>query len=86
MRDLPEKIDSKFRYVLLAATRAEQLMKGALPKPSNHETTKYTTVGMNEIADEAIEWDYGPGEEPVMVAEDVELAAAAPAEESDAEG
>ena len=28
----PEKIDSKFRYVLLASQRAEQMMRGAVSK------------------------------------------------------
>ena len=32
MEKLPEKIDSKFRFVLLAAERAERMMRGAKPK------------------------------------------------------
>lgn len=81
MRELPENIDSKFRYVLLAATRAEQLMQGALPKDPSSETTKPTSVGMNEIADEQVAWGYGPGEEPVV--EEVEMAATAEGESVD---
>lgn len=84
MRELPEKIDSKFRYVLLSATRAEQMMKGALPKASTAETTKPTSLGMNEIADELVAWDYGPGEAPVV--EEAEMAAEATEGESVVEG
>ena len=64
MHDIPEKIDSKFRYVLLAATRAEQLMLGAQPKQD--KPTKHTTAGMAEILEELVEWEYGPRPEPVV--------------------
>lgn len=84
MRELPEKIDSKFRYVLLAATRAEQMMKGALPKVPNAEATKPTSMGMDEIADELVAWDYGPGEPPVV--EELDVAAEATGEEAVVEG
>ena len=66
MHDIPEKIDSKFRYVLLAATRAEQLMLGAQPKLEKPE--KHTTTAMEEILSELVEWDYGPRPEPVVAA------------------
>ena len=61
MQQIPDKIDSKFRFVLLAARRAEQIMRGAQPKaakPSN----KPTSTGMQEIMEEAVGWDYGPEE------------------------
>src|SRR5437762_1050798 len=32
MTEIPEKIDSKFRFVLLASKRAEQMVRGARPK------------------------------------------------------
>ena len=32
MEGLPEGVDSRFRYVLLVAKRAEQLVQGAAPK------------------------------------------------------
>ncbi len=81
MKELPDNIDSKFRYVLLAATRAEQLMQGALPKDASSETTKPTSIGMEEIAEERVAWGYGPGEEPAV--EEVEMAAAAEGESVD---
>ena len=64
MHDMPEKIDSKFRYVLLAATRAEQLMLGAQPKLD--KPAKHTTTAMAEILEDVVEWDYGPRPTPVV--------------------
>ena len=62
MRQIPEKIDSKFRFVLLASRRAEQMMRGAQPKVDK-PGAKQTRVAMHEILDEAVAWDYGPAEE-----------------------
>ena len=62
MRNLPEKIDSKFRYVLLASSRAEQLMRGAQPKLPLPDA-KHTRTAMEEVMAESIGWDYGPAEE-----------------------
>ncbi len=63
MKDLPEKIDSKFRYVLLSAHRAEQMMRGAQPR-ADAESQKLTTVAMDEIMNDLVAWDYGPEVEP----------------------
>ena len=63
MRRIPERIDSKYRYVLLASKRAEQLVEGAQPK-DHGEKGKATRVAMSEISDGRVEWDYGPAEEP----------------------
>lgn len=60
---IPDKIDSKFRYVLLAAQRAEQIMMGATPK-ADRPQAKPCRVAMNEISSGAVEWDYGPPPEP----------------------
>lgn len=59
MKRIPEKIDSKFRYVLLAAARAEQLMRGAAPKV-HLAHGKQTKIAMEEVLQEAVRWDYGP--------------------------
>ena len=59
MRDLPEKIDSKFRYVLLAAHRAEQMMRGAQPR-LDAEGRKTISVAMDEVMEDVVGWDYGP--------------------------
>lgn len=72
MSEIPERIDSKYRYVLLAAQRAEQMIQGASPK-SEAPVGKPTRVAMREISEGDVEWDYGPAEEPELeVAEDVE--------------
>ena len=63
MDKIPEKIDSKFRFVLLAAERAEQMMLGAPPRVEM-PGRKASRVGMEEIASDSIEWDYGPAPEP----------------------
>ena len=62
MRQIPEKIDSKFRFVLLASARAEQIMRGARPKV-DHPGAKHTRLGQDEILSEAVSWEYGPAEE-----------------------
>ena len=63
MSRFPERIDSKYRYVLLASKRAEQLVEGAMPKETG-EKDKPTRVAMAEIAADKVAWDYGPAEEP----------------------
>lgn len=64
MQKLPEKIDSKYRFVLLAAERAEQLMQGALPRLGYTGVGKPTQTAMAEVLDEAVDWEYGPAPEP----------------------
>ena len=64
MDRIPEKIDSNFRFVLLAASRAEQIMRGASPRVEL-AAAKPTRVGMEEIIRDAVRWDYGPRPEPV---------------------
>lgn len=55
---IPEKMDSKFRYVLVAATRAEQIMRGSRPRIDR--AGKPTRVAMDEITHDLVSWDYGP--------------------------
>lgn len=59
MERIPERIDSKFRFVLLAAHRAEQLMRGAQPK-LGPQAGKITSIAMQEITGDIVKWDYGP--------------------------
>lgn len=59
----PEKIDSKFRYVLIAASRAEQLMKGARAKV-DEPGRKISRIAMQEVRDDLVAWEYGPAPEP----------------------
>jgi len=62
MREIPESVDSTFRYVLLVAHRAEQLMRGALPKLEGPK--RVTRLATHEIDHGAVEWDYGPAPLP----------------------
>jgi len=62
-----ESMDSKFRYVLLVAQRAEQLMRGARPK-LDLPGVKPTSVAREEIDRSLVEWDYGPAPEPELAA------------------
>lgn len=55
----PDRIDSKFRYVLLASARAEQIMRGARPK-LDVRSHKPTSVAMQEVTYEMVDWGYGP--------------------------
>ena len=64
MQQIPEKIDSKFRFVLLASQRAEQRMRGAQPK-IDKPGAKQTRVAMREILEDAVAWEYGAAPEEV---------------------
>jgi len=75
MERLPEKIDSKFRFVLLAALRAEQMMQGSKPRVEDARS-KPSKLGMREVMKDLVEWEYGPRPE----AEDDESEAAEAAE------
>ena len=57
------KVDSKFRFVMVAAQRAEQLMRGARPKIEAGKR-KPTRVAMQEVNSNLIDWDYGPAPLP----------------------
>ncbi|QQR72692.1 MAG: DNA-directed RNA polymerase subunit omega [Holophagales bacterium] len=59
MDRIPERIDSTFRFVLLAARRAEQLIQGA-PAKVEQTHAKPTRVAVQEIQRDLVSWDYGP--------------------------
>jgi DNA-directed RNA polymerase omega subunit len=59
MPELPPNVDSKFRLVLLAATRAEQMMRGAQPK-LDRPNAKPTRVAMEEFQRDLVDWGPGP--------------------------
>ena len=69
MEGLPEGIDSKFRYVLLVAKRAEQLIQGAQPRVKTRHA-KPTRVAMEEVEKDQIKWQLSPPvEEPTALNE-----------------
>lgn len=72
MDQIPEGVDSKFRFVLLAAQRAEQLMRGARSKVELGNR-KPTVVAMREIGRGVVEWGYGPAPSDVGADGEAEL-------------
>lgn len=75
---MPEKVDSKFRFVLVAARRAEQLLQGARIRLESPEGKKHTRIAQEEVRTDLIAWDYGADadEEAAVVEETVEEASA----------
>jgi DNA-directed RNA polymerase omega subunit len=59
----PTIIDSKFRLVLVAANRAEQLIRGARPKIEAGKR-KATRLAMEEVQSNLVDWGYGPAPQP----------------------
>lgn len=70
-------IDSKFRRVLVAANRAEQLIRGARAKVEAGKR-KPTRVAMEEIDHSLVEWGYGPAPQPASEPPAAEAAAPEP--------
>ena len=69
MEGLPEGIDSKFRYVLLVAKRAEQLIQGSQAKLKSRHA-KPTRVAMEEVEKDLVKWQLtAPVEEPTALTE-----------------
>lgn len=69
MEELPEGIDSKFRYVLLVAKRAEQLVQGAAPKAKSRHN-KPTRIAMEEIDKNQVKWQLSAPVEEVTALEE----------------
>ena len=65
LKKIPDRIDSKFRYVLLSAARAEQMIQGS-SMTAEGKGPKFTRVAMDEITSDEVEWDYGPAPEPAV--------------------
>lgn len=54
---IPEDVQNKYRFVMIAALRAEQLQCGALPRVDS-ESLKSTVVALQEVAEGHVdEWD-----------------------------
>ncbi len=62
MYKLPENLESKYRFVILSALRAEQLQAGAVPRTSA-QSRKATVIAQEEVSLGLVEpWD--PSLEP----------------------
>jgi len=64
LEKIPVEVDSRFRFVLLASRRAEQLMRGARPRIDLGKA-KPTRTAVEELAQDCIRWSYGLPEAPV---------------------
>lgn len=74
MDALPEGVDSKFRFVLLVAKRAEQLVEGAMPKVKARNA-KAARTAMREIQQGLVKWQTTP---PVDELAEMEIPAEEP--------
>ena len=53
---LPKEVDSKFRFITVAAQRAKQLQNGAKPR-AEVKSRKPTRIAMEEVLAGAISWE-----------------------------
>ena len=58
---LPKDVDSKFRFITVAAQRAKQLQNGAKPRV-DARSRKPTRVAMHEVLAGAVSWEMKEGE------------------------
>lgn len=72
MKDLPENIDSKYRFITIAAKRCEMLQKGATPKVEEGHFSKFTTMAMSEVIEGLINFEIIEEEEDLEGEEEFE--------------
>jgi DNA-directed RNA polymerase subunit omega len=60
---LPKEVDSKFRFITVAAQRAKQLQNGAKPRVEM-KSRKPTRVAMQEVLANAVSWEVKPPNTP----------------------
>jgi DNA-directed RNA polymerase subunit omega len=72
---LPKNVDSKFRFITVAAQRAKQLQNGAKPRVEAR-SRKPTRIAMQEVLAEAVSWEIRD-EKEVAAAAAAAVAAAA---------
>ncbi|HLA77570.1 MAG TPA: DNA-directed RNA polymerase subunit omega [Vicinamibacteria bacterium] len=53
---LPKTVDSKFRFITVAAQRAKQIQNGAKPRVESR-TRKSTRIAIQEVLAGAISWE-----------------------------
>jgi DNA-directed RNA polymerase subunit omega len=53
---LPKEVDSKFRFITVAAQRAKQIQNGAKPRV-DVKSRKATRIAMHEVLAGAISWE-----------------------------
>jgi len=53
---LPKEVDSKFRFITVAAQRSKQIQNGAKPRVETR-SRKSTRIAMQEVLANAISWE-----------------------------
>jgi DNA-directed RNA polymerase subunit omega len=66
---MPRDVDSKFRFITVAAQRAKQLQNGAKPRVET-KSRKPTRIAMREVLAGAISWEVKADEPPALPLED----------------
>jgi len=56
MRKMPENVDSKYRYIIIAAERAKQLQGNAKPKLKT-KSSKPAFVAMKEVSEGLVRFE-----------------------------
>ena len=64
---LPKNVDSKFRFITVAAQRAKQLQAGAKPRVDTR-SRKPTRIAVEETIAETISWEVREEPEPAAEA------------------
>ena len=65
---LPRDVDSKFRFITVAAQRAKQIQNGAKPRVEVR-SRKATRVAMQEVLAGAVSWEIRDEKPPVAAPE-----------------
>ena len=63
MQKIPERIGSKYRFIIIAAERAKQLQNNAKPK-IKIKSTKPAFIAMREIEQDLVSYEIPPPVEP----------------------
>jgi DNA-directed RNA polymerase subunit omega len=65
MQKIPERIGSKYRFIIVAAERAKQLQNNARPKIKTR-STKPAYIAMRELEQDLISYEMPPPVEPTI--------------------
>ncbi|MBN1569605.1 MAG: DNA-directed RNA polymerase subunit omega [Acidobacteria bacterium] len=63
MQKIPERIGSKYRFIIIAAERAKQLQNNAKPKIKTR-STKPALIAMKELEEDLVSFEVLPPVEP----------------------
>lgn len=66
---MPKDVDSKFRFIVVAAQRSKQIQQGAKARV-DVKSRKPTRVAMQEVLNNAVSWEIVDPEKPVAVVDE----------------